>query len=88
KAFLAMTKSKPLRHCERSEAIHNQAYINFCNGIFKEVQYYRFALKRVSCLTQHTPRLPTKSRNDKKLIAFSLHDFTFQIPHCLFKNIY
>ncbi|WP_276950857.1 hypothetical protein [Helicobacter rodentium] len=29
------------------------------------MQYYRFALKWVSCLTQHTPRLLTKSRNDK-----------------------
>ncbi|WP_276952532.1 hypothetical protein [Helicobacter rodentium] len=33
--FLAMTKSKPPRHCERSEAIHNLAYINLCNGIPK-----------------------------------------------------
>ncbi|WP_290455813.1 hypothetical protein, partial [Helicobacter rodentium] len=41
----AMTKSKPLCHCERSEAIYNQAYINFCNGILKEVQYYRLPRK-------------------------------------------
>ncbi|WP_290456532.1 hypothetical protein, partial [Helicobacter rodentium] len=57
----------PPRHCERSEAIHNLAYINFCNGILKEVHYYRFALKRVKMLRICTPRKFCKfSRNDRE----------------------